>query len=788
MKLRLLLILLLPAVSPAALNAAPQPASEQPVVIDLSKLQPPEKEFLDEAVALQQQKNPGRAINILSDLLRYYPDGKYQEEALYRVALCYRDLGRFDEAGQTLDLLEKKFAKSDWLGPANLLRGEMLAADKKWKESLPFLQKATSATLPEVQLRAHYLVVLVSDNLNQLEPARPSLEFLAGKEKDNPWLDYGRLKLACLEIQSNNNAHAATLLKAVLASTNAAALRAEAGVRAGNLSYSLKNYRDAAGFYEVVRRTEAPDFWKKLAHLGLIQSYFAAGDYAAVTQVFNDVRPAFPDVARPQVLFLTAEALRLTQKNQEALDLYQFILKEFPNDNVAEPSMWARILLLKNANSEDFLPETARFITKFPKSERLPLVQLMRADGFYGKSDYKTAAGMYAEVLKAPDALKSLKPELLAGVYFRSAYADFNGKDYENAAARFAEYLGKFPGDPAVPQALWWKGLAETQLAKYDDALKSWQQLIEIAPKFEQRESLLWQASMLAGGQKNNARLETWLSLLLSEFPKSAHTAEAHYWMALARQTAGDDTNALPHWLEARRLDSAAYYAIATPQIIRIVLHKEDLKSLRSEVDAYDSWRMKNPQAPIVSLSVYEWLGQQLMDGSDSPAAESYFRKVLAASKDVPQRKRVQLRLAMLMSQLKNYGAAIREWKIYRVNFPEEANRSAVLEPLAKACLGAADYDSTVKLADQILEQNPEGEYNARGRLLLGDVAMAKLNYDEAGKIYSAVALLIDDPVLTPLALCKAEKAWRLAGAEKKADEVLLRLRKQYPDYKSPSN
>jgi lipopolysaccharide biosynthesis regulator YciM len=163
---------------------------------------------------------------------------------------------------------------------------------------------------------------------------------------------------------------------------------------------------------------------------------------------------------------------------------------------------------------------------------------------------------------------------------------------------------------------------------------------------------------------------------------------------------------------------------------------------------------------------------------------EVYLRRVLAGTRNNDQRKRVQLRVAMLMSKLQNWQGAVREWTAYRANFPEETNRSVVLEPLAQAQIGVGNYDLAQKLSEQILQQNPEGENNARGRILLGDIALAKKQYDAAAKIYSAVALLIDNPQLTPQALAKANAAWRLAGNEAKADEALLRLKKEYPDYK----
>jgi TolA-binding protein len=99
------------------------------------------------------------------------------------------------------------------------------------------------------------------------------------------------------------------------------------------------------------------------------------------------------------------------------------------------------------------------------------------------------------------------------------------------------------------------------------------------------------------------------------------------------------------------------------------------------------------------------------------------------------------------------------------------------------AQIGAADFDAAKALAEQILRQNPEGEYNARGRLLLGEVEFGKHNYKEAAKLFSAVALLVQDPQLTPRALNRAEKAYRLAGEAKKADELLLRLKKEFPEF-----
>ncbi|MDR1192022.1 MAG: tetratricopeptide repeat protein [Verrucomicrobiales bacterium] len=767
--------------------SAPAQTSPSAAEVDLSQFQPTDREMFAEAALFIKRRNPGRAIMLLSDLLRYFPKSDYCEEALYRIAACYKDLGRFDEALPTLELLAKNFPQGAWQPSANLLRGEMLAADQRWAEALPFLQKsALTVKLSDAKLRANYLVALTCDNLKKSAEAKSALEFLVTQEKNNPYLDYARVRLAAvlLDAAGADSQRGLTLLKAVLTLAKDANLRGEAGVRAGNFLYGRGDYHGAIDYYNSARQAEAPEFWRKLANLGLVQANFAEKNYAAVIQVYNETKPVFPDGARPQVLFLAAEAYRLAKQNEPALDLYKFLLDQFPGDANAEASAWARILLLKDAaNDETFLAETARFIAKFPKSARLPLVQVMRADAYYAAADYKVAAPMYVTILPQADQLQ-LADDALSGLYFRAGFAFFSLKDYANATLWLTSYLLRFKDGALIPNVLWLKGQAELESKSTEDALLSWGQLIDQYPRFPQREAILWQASLLAGSRQDYAKMGAWLELLTREFPKTPHLAEAHYWLAVTREAAGDDTGALAHWLAARNLDAARYYAEATRHIISILLKKQDVPQLRAEAEKYDQWREQHPQDPAISLDVCEWLGQQLMDGARPADSEPWLRRVLQSSKNGAQRKRAQLRLALLMTSLQNWDAAVRDWTAYRVNFPEETNRSTVLEPLARAYLATGNYAPAHKLAEQILQQNPEGEYNARGRLLLGDLALAQGQHEEAAKVYSAVALLIEHPQLTPLALTKAAQAWRAAGNGAKADEARARLRQQYPDYK----
>ncbi len=83
---------------------------------------------------------------------------------------------------------------------------------------------------------------------------------------------------------------------------------------------------------------------------------------------------------------------------------------------------------------------------------------------------------------------------------------------------------------------------------------------------------------------------------------------------------------------------------------------------------------------------------------------------------------------------------------------------------------------------------NRRGRVNAEARLLAGDVQLERGNFDEAGKAFMGVALLYDDPAITPRALEKAASAYRQAGKIDEAGRASRELHERYPNYAAGSS
>jgi TolA-binding protein len=77
----------------------------------------------------------------------------------------------------------------------------------------------------------------------------------------------------------------------------------------------------------------------------------------------------------------------------------------------------------------------------------------------------------------------------------------------------------------------------------------------------------------------------------------------------------------------------------------------------------------------------------------------------------------------------------------------------------------------------------PEGRENARARMLLGELFMAQSKFTEAAKHFQTVALLFDDPDVTPQAMARAAKCFESAGQVEAAKKTLDELKQKFPKY-----
>ena len=180
---------------------------------------------------------------------------------------------------------------------------------------------------------------------------------------------------------------------------------------------------------------------------------------------------------------------------------------------------------------------------------------------------------------------------------------------------------------------------------------------------------------------------------------------------------------------------------------------------------------------------VLEWLGIEYFNEKNYQTAEKY----LSALGKIDNRGSVKpdfwFYLGDAATKLKNFTEAEDAFGKYLQTAKDPAGKAKVLLALGAVKIGAHKPDDAQKIAEEIMALQPEGRVNAEARLLAGDVQLERGNFDDAGKAFMSVALLYDDPAITPRALNKAASAYQRAGRADEADRLSRQLRERYPNY-----
>jgi TolA-binding protein len=266
---------------------------------------------------------------------------------------------------------------------------------------------------------------------------------------------------------------------------------------------------------------------------------------------------------------------------------------------------------------------------------------------------------------------------------------------------------------------------------------------------------------------------------LLKEFPKSPVAAQAQYYIGKAAFEAKDYKTAIAALNAARQLNKEQYFDLATVRIISSYFYLRDRGALTNEVNAF----MAASPNGNVPAEILEWLGIEYYNEKNYPAAEKYLSALGKVNNPTNVKPDFWFYLGDTESRLQNFTAAENAYAGYLQTATDPAGKAKVLLALGAAKIGAHKADEAQKIAEEIMALQPEGRVNAEARLLAGDVQVERGNFDDAGKAFMGVALLYEDPAITPRALQKAASAYQRAGKNDQADRAARQLREKYPNF-----
>src|SRR5438093_5350875 len=740
---------------------------------------------LDYANALFTRKLYDLAIPEYQKYLDDYPGRPGRANAYFSLGECYRNLNRVSSARTNLQKVLNDYGDSEFAAPAAYALAEIAFADKDYATALPlFHRSAGKSREPAVALSARYFEARCLEALGRKDEAGNIYAGVAESGNPNPYREDARVTAASIFAARGRKVDALKQYEALANEAQKPALKAESAVRGGMIALKLiqsdkskldKSRVDRATALVQKGRTmpEAGKF-RAIAQVGLRRLQYQTGQYAQLLADYKKELGTLPEGAQAEVLLLAANSERQLGHSKEAETLYRDIIAKYPDREEAKDAAYQRLINVYNTDPSALNAAVDEFLATNPTGERADQAKLLKAEALYKQQNYTEAASIYGELRGS-----QLSPKLRAEAAYKLGLCHVQTKNVTGVIEAFTYYIQTFPDSPEIPAAMGQRALAYEQSKNYTAALNELNIIIAKYPKAREREATLQLKALILGQQENTKGMVDTFRQLLKEFPKSSVAAQAQYYIGKAAFEAKDYKTALAGLNTARQLNKEQYYNLASLRIILCQFYLKNQAALTKEVNDF----MASSATANVPPEVLEWVGIQYYNEKNFQAAEKYLSALSKIDNPGNVKPDYLFYLGDAATKLKNVAEADDAFSKYLQTAKDPAGKAKVLLALGAVKISAHKPDDAQKIAEEIMALQPEGRVNAEARLLAGEVQLERGNFDDAGKAFKGVALLYDDPAVTPRALDKAALAYRQAGKMEEADRLSRELRERYPNY-----
>src|SRR5436189_712265 len=742
---------------------------------------------LDYANGLFTRKLYDLAIPEYQKYLEDYPGRPGRANAYFSLGECYRNLNRVSNARTNFQKVLNDYGDSEFAGPAAYALAEMAFAEKDYVAALPLFHRAAAKSKePAVALSARYFEARCLEATGRKEEAADIYAQVAEAGNPNPYREDARLTAASIFAARGRKIDALKQYEALVNESQKPALKAESAVRGGMLALELvqadKGKIDkamvdrATALLQKGRSLPEAGKFRAIAQVALTKLQYHTGKYEQLLNDYKKELEKLPEAAQAEVLLLAANSEQQLGHSKESESLYPQIIAKYPDREEAKDAAYERLINVYNTDPSALSVAVEEFLATNPTSERADQAKLLKAEALYKQQNYSEAASIYGELRGS-----QLSPKLRAEAAYKLGLCHVQTKNVTGVIEAFTYYIQTFPDSPEIPAAMGQRALAYEQSKNYSAALTELNIILAKYPKAREREATLQLKALILGQQENTKGMVDTFRQLLKEFPKSSVAAQAQYYIGKAAFEAKDYKTALTALNTARQLNKEQYYNLASLRIILCQFYLKNQAALTKEVNDF----MASSPTANVPPEVLEWLGIQYYNEKNFQAAEKYLGALRKIDNPGNVKPDFLFYLGDAATKLKNVTEAEDAFSKYLQTAKDPAGKAKVLLALGALKITAHKPDEAQKIAEQIMALQPEGRVNAEARLLAGEVQLERGNFDDAGKAFQGVALLYDDPAITPRALDKAAVAFRQAGNTEEADRLSRELRERYPNYVS---
>ncbi|HUB66580.1 MAG TPA: tetratricopeptide repeat protein [Candidatus Methylacidiphilales bacterium] len=789
-----------PPLSPADTSTSTNTTHESPSTAPASStpglvITTPAVARFDNAMALFNAGHYAGAVTALSSFVVDFPHDRHREEALYRLAESYRNLGRADDALGAYTYQVQAYPDGPLRINGELRRGAILFDTGKVADAIVPLQMVADKGDGELQEAAKYLLGRAFLATQKEAEGRALLQVLAGAQPPGKFAGGAAQALAELDDSQSHFADALPLWQEALGLANDPAVAATLAARGGWSALQANQPAAAEKLFQAARQFDPSGDSRKMANTGLLRILFQQTRYTEWVALYTAEKDKLLDSAREETLYDLGSAQFKLKHWPEAVAGFDEFLKDYSASDAAVTAAYERFLAISQIDPKRIVSEADAYLKAWPRSSYRARVELLKAQELTAEQDFAAALPLWESLAQKRDdsSLPHLKIELELG-----RACDQLGK-FEEATTAYQTYLDGLsnrPGDHST-ERLHVEARLAVCLQKSNQlmaATQAWQAVQSLAPDGSPEQKMALESLGLIyarGGPDQEQMMVATFQKLLNQFPQSALRAVAAFSIGDSFFKSHDYAGAEQYLLDARDWDAKTWLQPATQRLVLGAYGMKNYDKAAAYLKEYDTLPIPSDPAAQrearLPAAFFYWLGETARQAGQWPDAEVYYTRVTKHPDPGNLLPGAWWQLGETQSHLRKWAHAVESYQQYRILKPEAQNATTVLLALGRAQLGAGTLDAAKVTSDQVLLQALEGPNNAVARMLAGEVAYAMRDYAGAAKMFATLSLLFDDPKITPQAMARAADSFEQAGEAGKAADWRQKLKAKYPQFQETS-
>lgn len=476
-------------------------------------------------LSVELSDNPyNEAIKALQQYISQYPNSGRKDEAYTYLANLYLVTRNYEAALSSLDLIRNKNSTQKSIyQKITYFRALELFNEEKYFEAIGLFKKSLDNKLdPSITKGALLWQGEAYYRLGQYEVAAGYYRDFLKVGEGHPAYDAANYNLAYSNFKMKDYPQAQkSFASFVNSKPKDQRLLNDAKLRLADSYFMMRQYKDAATYYDQVGNARAAD-----ADYALFQSSIVKGVLASNDQKISSLQKLIADYPKSPFAddsrFELGKTYLAQKRNNEALSAFQKLITDYPKSSLVKDALLNTGLIYYNTNRDQQALETLKkVVSDYPSTSasrealaviRNIYVDMNKVDDYVG----------YTEDIPFANVTRSEQDSLT----FVAVENRYMSGDCEKALPGLKSYTEKFPDGGFILNAHYYKADCETRAGNAAEALKSYEVILS-RPRNNFSENSALKASAIVYQMKNYEKALEMYQRLEENAESKANISEA---------------------------------------------------------------------------------------------------------------------------------------------------------------------------------------------------------------------------------------------------------------------